>query len=876
MKCTARLVSLTVLSLVVFASPAYASPADLPSVDGALRVFRAENPSARILRVAGNPVPHGIFDIRIKSGALSPETAARAFISKHAGIWTLEANGVTLETSRVIRTGFGHVVQFRPRYRGLDVVGGTLSVGLDRANNVISVTTGLRPLTEIDVRPGLNEFDAWRQALSFVDWTDRPVVKKFDPRGAKLVVFVTGGGPALAYEVSVSQPANMHRWKVYVDAGDGKFLFKRPNVVFLNQAKVYDPNPGFAMDAPLSDVTLGDFADNDHTIDKTLNGVRIITKNCAGSGAPKDLFEFDGTLYRGPLCEMVFKTQADGNGDFLAQPLDPAECVNLAQTGTQEELDACFEKNAYDEYAEVAMYYHANKVYDYFRGMGFSELVVSPIVAGVNLKIPNMYDLFYGGATCEPGKDEFGNDITICTTTRFMPFDNAMFMPFDPNDPSAQQYGEFFGVDQDAILFGQGAFIDFAYDGDVIYHEFTHAVIQTVTDNQMVDFDEYGMVIEVGAVNEGMADYFAAALTDDPKTGNYARRADPSGDSLTMSPDSIRDIGVQVRCLDDTWGEVHQDGLVISNAVWEARKLFSETFPAKDVQVFHKAVFDSMASWGPVPRFKTVTEAILSSFSNNPEIGADFAAAARPKFEANNAHDCPRVFKLELGRSKDILFSDNYGSLNFWPGYFQFSFDVPEGATTLYMGFDAQSSGYGGTTDIRVVFRKDEHVIINWDLFMGNNSFVADKEVERGEDGYYTIRIPDLEPGKTYFMALLNYGDSAFLQGIFANFTNDPVEIDAGIPDGGTDGGPVTLDGGQDVGTAEDAGDSGEPDDAGVGPDTAARPDTGTPDAGVAPDAGPAPDAGGAGGVDGAAETDAAEEGADKAAGCSCATLAVE
>jgi hypothetical protein len=873
MKAAPRLIVLTVLIFFAFVSVSDAAPASPPSVDAAISLFRAENPSARILRIAGNPVPHGIFDIRIGSGALSPETAARSFLSRYAGLWTLDAPGVTLETRRVIRTGFGSVVKFRPRYRGLDVVGGTLAVGLDRANNVISVTTGIKPLSELDVRPGLNELDAWRQALLFVDWMDRPVVRRFDPRGAKLVVFVTGGGPVLAYEVSVSQPANMHRWKVYVDASDGKFLFKRPNVVFLNQAKVYDPNPGFAMDAALSDVVLGDFVDDTHATEKTLNGVRIITKNCAGGGAPKDLFEHGGTLYRGPLCEMVFTTQADSNGDFPAQPMDPAECVNLAQSGTQEDLDACFEKNAYDEFAELMMYYHANKIYDYFRGMGFSELVVSPIVAGVNLKIPNFYDLFYGGANCEPGKDEFGNDITICTTTRFMPFDNAMFMPFDPNDPNAQQYGEFFGVDQDAILFGQGTYIDFAYDGDVVYHEFTHAVIQTVTDNQMLDFDEYGLVIEVGAVNEGMADYFSAAITDDAKTGNYARHADPSEDSLTMSPDAIRDIGIKVKCLADTWGEVHQDGLVISNAAWEARKLFSETFPEKDVLVFHKAVFDSMPSWGPVPRFKTVTEAILSSFANNPEIGAGFAAAARPKFEANNAHDCPRVYELGQGTSKDIVFSDNYGSMNFWPGYFQFSFDVPAGATTLYMGFDAQSMGYGGTMDLRVLFRKDEHVIINWDLFTGNNSYVADKEVERGEDGYYTLKVPDLEPGKTYFMAILNYGESALLQGVFANYSNDPVEVDAGTPDAGTDGGPVVLDAGEDAGSAEDAGDVGAADDAGTVPDTGVPPDTGTPDVGVVPDSGPAPDAGGAAGADGAVEPDAAAEGADASAGCSCSTL---
>jgi Zn-dependent metalloprotease len=74
------------------------------------------------------------------------------------------------------------------------------------------------------------------------------------------------------------------------------------------------------------------------------------------------------------------------------------------------------------------------------------------------------------------------------------------------------------------MWFGQGTFIDFGYDGDVVYHEFGHYVV-----NQTVNFvgsphvDKYGLTVAPGAMNEGMADTYSSFITGDPYVGELPK-----------------------------------------------------------------------------------------------------------------------------------------------------------------------------------------------------------------------------------------------------------------------------------------------------------------------------------------------------------------
>jgi Zn-dependent metalloprotease len=115
----------------------------------------------------------------------------------------------------------------------------------------------------------------------------------------------------------------------------------------------------------------------------------------------------------------------------------------------------------------------------------------------------------------------------------------------------------------DSIIFGQGNLygvpIDFAYDADVILHEFTHSVSDKAFNIRFGSRDEWGYNSTPGAVEEGNADYYALTRTGNPALAEYAlgiygRNADNDH-----------------RCPDDLQGEGHYDGEIVGGALWDLR-----------------------------------------------------------------------------------------------------------------------------------------------------------------------------------------------------------------------------------------------------------------------------------------------------------------
>ncbi len=183
-----------------------------------------------------------------------------------------------------------------------------------------------------------------------------------------------------------------------------------------------------------------------------------------------------------------------------------------------------------DSFAEVQMYHHVNVAHKYFRGTHeFSDLDY-PLdsVVNINLKMQGIWQ----------------------------PFANAAYIPA----------GTFASLglparDKGAIMFGQFEDIDFAYDASVIYHEYSHAV---VGDNRFGGpyVDEQGMNNSPGALNEGIADYFAGTMLDTPEIGRYALAFANAGRNL----DEFR------ACPEDITSEIHADGRIIGSALWAIRE----------------------------------------------------------------------------------------------------------------------------------------------------------------------------------------------------------------------------------------------------------------------------------------------------------------
>jgi len=92
---------------------------------------------------------------------------------------------------------------------------------------------------------------------------------------------------------------------------------------------------------------------------------------------------------------------------------------------------------------------------------------------------------------------------------------------------------------------------------DVINHEFAHSVHGQSIIPGAGSFD--------GALSEGLSDTFAAAITHDAGMGR----------GFFLNDEPLRDLdpeGVEKRWPDDTTGEVHDDGEIIAEALWDLGK----------------------------------------------------------------------------------------------------------------------------------------------------------------------------------------------------------------------------------------------------------------------------------------------------------------
>ena len=112
---------------------------------------------------------------------------------------------------------------------------------------------------------------------------------------------------------------------------------------------------------------------------------------------------------------------------------------------------------------EANVYYHLNRMHDFFAGFGFTLL-----------------------------------DFTMRADVHFRhKYDNAFFSP-----------------KTNSLAFGDGDLMnDFAQEEAIIYHEYSHAMLHFR--HPILNYKESG------AIHEGQADYFACSFSDDPRIGEW-------------------------------------------------------------------------------------------------------------------------------------------------------------------------------------------------------------------------------------------------------------------------------------------------------------------------------------------------------------------
>lgn len=559
-----------------------------------------------------------------------------------------------------------------------------------------------------------------------------------DAKSAQLVIWPAGDGQHLAWSVYSPSIGLPYAPVTIIDAKDGQILAHYNAASTVHQADIFPSNP--VKSPQLTNVTLPLPMGATKLTDNF-----VAAKNCVDTKMTKQvtIMGFPLNLH---ICDLQQTAIADAMSlDFADKP--------AADNAPQ------------DPFGELHIYHHTRKAYDYFRAFEPTfQVQAGPIDAVANLMVP--------AGLLQGDIQKAGNP-----NIPFEPFQNAFFAPAAP--PGQFSLQSVFGITGAAMMFGQGPVKDYSYDADVIYHEFTHAAVNaTVNFVGTAHRDKYGISVSPGGMNEGIADYFAAALTGDPDIGEYAvLDADPS-------LKAIRSLAAPDACPTAIGGEVHQDATLFSGGLWDVRSKL-----ANDVQRdFDLAVFGAMkaAPSGDLG-YEQFANIIIEQVKMGPTLGNTVATQLDAAFKARGIlPECSRILEYKgqamngpvyAGANVYLWFAPakstaNVGSnsLGYVPGVVQIHVPIPDNTDTLavdFLGRTLSSGGLGGGMGEfvpRVLVRiADEPIQFTYSPFATTPDAVALDPTDNGQDnlGFIMYSAETMVPkgAKNAYVMILNTAD---------------------------------------------------------------------------------------------------------------------
>jgi hypothetical protein len=492
---------------------------------------------------------------------------------------------------------------------------------------------------------------------------------------------------------------NFSAWKVLVDAETGKTWLRVP-VSVSARANVYEIGPGEDGDVPPS-----------------IADLPAITSNTAGGGMLNDFVRaqncgapFTNNLF---TCTPQGSAVEDANGDFFFDPVfEPgAEFLN-------------------DSFAQVNLFFQANRIHDFFQSLGATDELGQI--------------RFLDGTCCQTLDDPLPSIANVHFGDDIPGFNNAFFTG-------------------SAIVFGSGSQRDFSYDADLIYHEYTHAVISFGI--QGFFFDTLGLSSSGGGLNEGTADIFSSLFLDDPELAEFAGFG------------QFRTIENVLRYPNDLEGEVHGDGEIWGGAFWEIKdRLEGEFgFSKEETRDLLARIYIATLFGLPTP---------ASDFGDAARVAIDFAAeigteeglgndleslfretfVSRGILRANGEKE-ERVVSLNEPVGPPTTTCGNFGiedaycqftfgpepGSDFMPGILQYKLTIPPGQEALLrvdtLNFNLRKEPF------RVFVREEEAVRF---LFSGNRLFIdADDDLRSVTGSTLLVKRSNLSSqDKTFFFAI--------------------------------------------------------------------------------------------------------------------------
>ena len=470
-----------------------------------------------------------------------------------------------------------------------------------------------------------------------------------------------------------------------------------------------------------------------------------------------------------------------------------------------------------DKCAEISMYYHASKIYDYIRSLytdidSQNEFYLQhndknkPLNVISNFTMPEIsMENFQALMTGE-------NDLAA--------FDNAFFTE---EQPMLNMLLKDFGVNGDLLVFGQGTKADFGYDGDVIYHEFGHATIYTAGITGLEYTDKYGMTVEPGALHEGMADTLAFIMTDNTCTGEYASEGfvkisplyeaqmdtEGEGDNKIFC---MRSALNKNRVFEDFIGEVHFDGQPLLASNWDIYQLIKGE--DKDTQKHRdnltKLFLKTLYSIGNADAsYKLWAETLMSEVEKDDNFKGR-AAEIRKILEERNFFEEVRARSVNepikntlyipagggdssaddpmgslMGAGGGIEVEDGDTTVKIGPAYIQLYYDVPADAEkdglklSAKVAADASSSmlgDFGGGSEapkFQIYYRKGAPI----EYGEGEDAIKVEKDGKVAGDSSEGWFIPEVEKGARYYIQFVNTSaSSATASAISVESSDVPAE----------------------------------------------------------------------------------------------------
>lgn len=697
----------------------------------------------------------------------------------------------TLVVSKQLSTRFGGVVHLEQQVDGLTVHGAKVIVSFDEQQRVVRVSSSLRRFTNVQTTPKLTGARALELATHEVDgaWLRSDGVPY---GGYKRLAFVVRGELHVGFLTFVPTLKNSESWHVAIDALDGAVLFVENRAHSAEfDAKVYASSPGGLSAGvgrtPVIDAQLQLLPPDGGVL--TGSRIRAInccpTFNCQADAGPARV-QGQQQTFQGPIdfdvaiCDQRQRATNDPSihpsGDYVYAPVDPP--------GTQ--FPSLAQPADYDEFAEVHAYYHVSKAYEAVRGLSVGPLArdggFSPFaMRNVGTQLPavwvNVSDADFQNAEPNPQGVYVSNTLSRTDNAMFLARENMEFLLLPPQV-----------LDSDALVIYQGAAVDFAYDGPVLWHELGHGIIHSTADwTTVVTIDSRSANNESSALHEGVADLLAAVTGNDPIVGAYV------GPRLDPLRPAIRNVDNAARCPDVLWGESHEDSLHFTGAVWAARQ--AHFLGTDQGATFDAALYAAIVSFPPNVNFESAARIISSSMALAFPAMADARMKMEASFDARGVTNCSKVLDITNTLTQPRPYFGIPGTSfaevsmgNPVPGPYQFKIHVPRGAKSVTATTQG-GGGFGGTVRMVILASADQPITFARsgasDLINDAQKSVVPTSANNVQTGRIAIDVPC---GGDLYVAIGNTSqrDRALYNVGFtyeeADLCPEPV-VDAGIPE---------------------------------------------------------------------------------------------